>query len=234
MIDLIDEDAPIAYVDLRVGRRAQEWIVLRCPFCGDRHHHGAGAVGEDPDLYLGGRVPHCSVTTKAPDYRLVRWNGEPLPSKAEVRAATRVRIERIPIDRAVKAVVWARTEGRCWYCGRQTNPYDDFAVDHVIPVAAGGTNDADNLAPSCRTCNGRKGASDVESLRRYMASGVFWFEHGLRGDVFRIGERVSHERFGDGVVVGQDAANGEAVSIVEFDGAPKPRRIVTSFLAAAS
>lgn len=43
------------------GRRTTQyqWRV-KCPYCGRKHHHGAG---EDPDhvnTYLGHRVEHCS------------------------------------------------------------------------------------------------------------------------------------------------------------------------------
>lgn len=41
----------------------------------------------------------------------------------------------------------------CAYCGRPATE-----VDHIVPVAAGGTNTPRNLAPSCRACNRRKGA----------------------------------------------------------------------------
>src|SRR5687768_7566779 len=33
---------------------------------------------------------------------------------------------------------------------------DDFAVEHIIPVDAGGSNESDNLALSCQGCNSRK------------------------------------------------------------------------------
>jgi len=33
----------------------------------------------------------------------------------------------------VRAVVWAKTDGSCWYCGKQTNPWIDFCIDHIIP-----------------------------------------------------------------------------------------------------
>ena len=34
-----------------------------------------------------------------------------------------------PIDRHQ---VWTKTQGRCWYCGKQATPWGDFSVDHVI------------------------------------------------------------------------------------------------------
>ena len=49
----------------------------------------------------------------------------------------------------------------CRYCGKRTNQYTR-QIDHVIPVSRGGTNDLDNLAVSCRTCNYRKGTQLLE------------------------------------------------------------------------
>lgn len=42
-------------------------------------------------------------------------------------------------------------DGRCAYCG--ITLYDEYHVDHVVPLARGGSNDPDNLALSCALCN---------------------------------------------------------------------------------
>lgn len=154
-------------------------------------------------------------------------------SVREVSAAVAVKVgvTRIPIDRSVRAAVWAMTNGRCWYCGKDTNPFDDFTIDHVIALAAGGTNDFSNLVPACRTCNSRKQAREVGELRD-AKGGDLWFEQNLKGERFTAGQRVRHRMFGRGVVAAEDAVNGEAASLVKFDGADICRRIVNSYLAA--
>jgi len=43
--------------------------------------------------------------------------------------------------------------GRCWMCGAPATE-----IDHVIPLARGGSNWPANLRPACRSCNARKGA----------------------------------------------------------------------------
>ena len=43
---------------------------------------------------------------------------------------------------------------QCLECGKQHN----LTIDHIIPIAMGGTNELKNLQPLCKSCNSRKGA----------------------------------------------------------------------------
>jgi 5-methylcytosine-specific restriction endonuclease McrA len=47
---------------------------------------------------------------------------------------------------------------RCLCCGEQKT----LTVDHVVPVAHGGSNDISNLQPLCGECNSRKGAKTID------------------------------------------------------------------------
>jgi 5-methylcytosine-specific restriction endonuclease McrA len=64
---------------------------------------------------------------------------------------------------------WRRQRARilaenpvCQYCGGPAT-----TVDHVIPLARGGTDDLANLVPACAVCNGRKGALKSSVAPRY-------------------------------------------------------------------
>ncbi len=83
---------------------------------------------------------------------------------------------RSPISPDLRADVWDKTRGRCWYCGVEMHPFRNFHVDHYIPVVDGGSNEFDNLYPSCQSCNSRKQARPAEYLRRFIASGKFYGE----------------------------------------------------------
>ena len=65
------------------------------------------------------------------------------------------RRERIPDE--VRAFVWERDAGRCVKCGSE----DDLQFDHVIPVAKGGGNVAENVQILCGDCNRQKSDSIV-------------------------------------------------------------------------
>lgn len=64
------------------------------------------------------------------------------------------------------------TEGvcRCTYCSEVLN-IKTFIPDHDIPLAKPwfGSLDIDNLVPSCRVCNGRKGAMSGSGFRSLIA-----------------------------------------------------------------
>jgi 5-methylcytosine-specific restriction endonuclease McrA len=66
--------------------------------------------------------------------------------------------QRKPLSHRTRFAVLAAGDFRCTYCGRQA-PEVVLHVDHVLPVALGGTDDPGNLAPACESCNAGKGAS---------------------------------------------------------------------------
>jgi HNH endonuclease len=56
-----------------------------------------------------------------------------------------------------RTIVVQRARACCEYCGAQERfSPDPFSVEHIAPLARGGTHDLDNLAYACQGCNGRK------------------------------------------------------------------------------
>lgn len=60
--------------------------------------------------------------------------------------------------RAIRRAVIERDGPACAYCGALP---DVPHIDHVVPLASGGTNSLDNLTVACGPCNKSKGAKSV-------------------------------------------------------------------------
>lgn len=61
-------------------------------------------------------------------------------------------------------LVWRKSDGRCWYCGVVLT-VGVFAIDHLVPRSAGGSNAPNNLVPACWSCNSRKGGRALARMR---------------------------------------------------------------------
>ena len=48
--------------------------------------------------------------------------------------------------------IYSKTNGHCYLCGDFVD-FDKFEVEHNLPLGKGGTNDFENLFPSCHICN---------------------------------------------------------------------------------
>jgi 5-methylcytosine-specific restriction endonuclease McrA len=74
--------------------------------------------------------------------------------------------------------VYDKYRGHCAYCGKEI-AIEDMQMDHIKPRwhnvtrneldglgIEKGTDDIENLYPSCRRCNFRKGTMDIEQFRK--------------------------------------------------------------------
>lgn len=79
------------------------------------------------------------------------------------------------IPRAVRYQVLRRDNHACRYCGA-TAPEAKIVVDHVTPVALGGTNDPTNLVAACQPCNAGKAATppDAQMVADVSAEALRW------------------------------------------------------------
>ena len=72
--------------------------------------------------------------------------------------------KRRTLPKSLRVQVLARDSYRCRMCGRSS---DEVAleVDHVVPVASGGTDELSNLATLCRDCNVGKSSYSFSDYR---------------------------------------------------------------------
>jgi 5-methylcytosine-specific restriction enzyme A len=64
--------------------------------------------------------------------------------------------KRIKFPISVRKYVFDRDNHQCQSCGK-THQESALEIDHILALAAGGTNDISNLQTLCKTCNNRKG-----------------------------------------------------------------------------
>lgn len=62
------------------------------------------------------------------------------------------KIKRKQFSSTERTKIYNKSKGRCAICGKFV-PYDNFTVDHIIPLAKGGSNAMDNLQVACSVCN---------------------------------------------------------------------------------
>lgn len=70
---------------------------------------------------------------------------------------------RISIPKAVRQYVFERDGHHCQMCYSAKS----LTIDHIVPLALGGTNDISNLRTLCHSCNARKGNRLSPDTRRY-------------------------------------------------------------------
>lgn len=63
-----------------------------------------------------------------------------------------VKIKRRSFTSGERLLVYNKNKGKCAICGNFV-PFDNFTVDHIIPLAKGGTNEIANLQCACDMCN---------------------------------------------------------------------------------
>lgn len=79
--------------------------------------------------------------------------------------------ERVNVTERVEArTVFARDKWRCQLCGTRVrrghaNTPDSPELDHIVPLAHGGSHTYENTQCLCRQCNGAKGARTCGQLR---------------------------------------------------------------------
>lgn len=72
------------------------------------------------------------------------------------------------MNRQLLGQVYAKSLGRCWYCGSELAPFSSWEVEHQIPRSKGGANDLSNLVAACRQCNSRKSNRDLSEYEDYL------------------------------------------------------------------
>ncbi|MBL1209235.1 HNH endonuclease [Geminocystis sp. GBBB08] len=75
---------------------------------------------------------------------------------------------RILIPLEVRKYVYNRDNYQCQSCGKNTKE-TTLNIDHIIPLAKGGSNDISNLQTLCLKCNQKKKANIDSRFHRHFS-----------------------------------------------------------------
>jgi 5-methylcytosine-specific restriction endonuclease McrA len=73
--------------------------------------------------------------------------------------------KRILIPKAVRDYILARDNHQCKSCGRTASEVS-LQIDHIVPLAKGGSNDMSNFQVLCKYCNQKKSSKFDSRFRR--------------------------------------------------------------------
>lgn len=96
------------------------------------------------------------------DQILQKIDPQAKPTTSKGRPMSTTSGQRITIPTSLKQMVWKKSKGQCCYQYPKTGKRCDsrfwLEIDHIVPLAKGGSNDLSNLQLLCRAHNQWKGA----------------------------------------------------------------------------
>ncbi len=127
------------------------------------------------------------------------------PYPLVIRLVKYVEIPRRLRRHVTNAILFARDNYKCQYCGKHRDDLgrrDRLTRDHVKPISRGGANTWDNVVTACTKCNARKGnrlpmecgmyPKSTPKEPRYVV--MVWYSRGLN----EVQRRYVEQFYGDG------------------------------------
>jgi len=83
--------------------------------------------------------------------------------------STTQKTDRIAMSTSTRHKVYQQGNGICAICGKPVS-YEEFTIDHILPLSRGGSNDLNNLQIACRGCNELKNNRTDSELNKGLAT----------------------------------------------------------------
>lgn len=145
-----DETGLWAVVDLGEGN-TRTIPVSECHICGAPDFRG-----EQIELHGVSICNECADTIMNLKYH--KHSGQYLTWENEEQRGRKAKRRSEWVSRARRNQLYERDGYRCRYCGG----YQGLTLDHLLPVAQGGSHESENLVTCCKSCNSKKGARTPE------------------------------------------------------------------------
>lgn len=115
---------------------------------------------------------------------------------AESTTAPGTQEPRKNLSRRLRYEILRRDNHTCRYCGAAA-PDAKLTVDHVVPVALGGSDEPGNLVTACQDCNAGKASSkpDDAVVADVQQDALRWAEAMRRAAVARTANRQAREEY---------------------------------------
>ena len=82
--------------------------------------------------------------------------------------------------------VYNKYNGRCAYCGKELSLHE-MQIDHIKAKCQGGSDDLENLNPSCRLCNHYKRSCTLDQFKNWLLAGII--DRLKQNYIFKIAEQ---------------------------------------------
>ncbi len=100
-----------------------------------------------------------------------RWRKSNLKRDCERVQRRRARKKGATIKPVDEAAIYERDGHMCMYCGTTRRK---LTIDHVVPLASGGSHREDNLVVACGSCNSSKHTSPLKDWLRTRPYSLAW------------------------------------------------------------
>lgn len=144
---------------------------LVCAGCGTGHQKWSSEISESGQSYCSKECFHASNPSTFSYADWAQKNRDRVNeqsrkwarknrSKRQAIQAVRRSADKTGASVSDCVAILALAEGQCTYCGEKA---DRLQLDHVIPIASGGTSQLQNLIPACKLCNVSKGKKPLDA-----------------------------------------------------------------------
>lgn len=113
------------------------------------------ALADQPDAMLPQRKNGYRPPDLTPAQQRDRENADLERARSRTARGSSRRRGALGGSRLGPAALLKKSSGVCYLCSAPLTKYD-MHIEHIIPIAKGGTHTDENLAAACATCNSRK------------------------------------------------------------------------------